>query len=80
MGGSPASLSGSTIESAQIPRYRQFSRPAWAAQPLTVTRNPRYGSTTVTYQRFTRRNLRKSGSLHFSNSGLNLMLTNSLVN
>ncbi|RRT67734.1 hypothetical protein B296_00016137 [Ensete ventricosum] len=80
MGGSLAGLGGLTVESAQIPRYGRFSRPTWVAQPLTAARNPGYGDTTVAYLWFTYRNLRKSGSLHFSNFGLNLMLTNSLVN
>ncbi|RZS19652.1 hypothetical protein BHM03_00052121 [Ensete ventricosum] len=38
------------------------------------------GDPTVAYRRFTRQNFRKSGSLHFSNSGLTFTLTSSLVN
>ncbi|RWV78429.1 hypothetical protein GW17_00060610 [Ensete ventricosum] len=37
--GPPTGLGGSTIESAQIPGYGQFSYPAWVVQPLTATRN-----------------------------------------
>ncbi|RRT43920.1 hypothetical protein B296_00029569 [Ensete ventricosum] len=60
MSSSPVGLGGLTVESAQIPRYGQFNRPAWAAQLLIATRNPGYDSTTVAYQQFTHQNLRKS--------------------
>ncbi|RRT64547.1 hypothetical protein B296_00009028 [Ensete ventricosum] len=37
------------------------------------------GGPTTAHRQFTRRNLRKTGSIHFSNFGLNLMLTNSFL-
>ncbi|RRT73690.1 hypothetical protein B296_00001236 [Ensete ventricosum] len=62
---------------ARTPGYGWFNHPAWAGQ---LPESLGDGRTPAAHRRFTCRNFRKSGSLNFSNFGLNLMLANPLVN
>ncbi|RWW35765.1 hypothetical protein BHE74_00059264 [Ensete ventricosum] len=71
-GGSYAGAGNQTTRSTPESGYRRFSC-------RQSPKNLGGDGTTATHRWFNRRNFWKSGSLHFSNSDLNLMLTNPMI-
>ncbi|RWW55669.1 hypothetical protein BHE74_00037674 [Ensete ventricosum] len=72
--------SGATAKSTLKIWYGRFSHRPGQFNHRQPLENLGDDSTTTAHQRFSCRNFRKSGSLHFSNSNLNLILSNPMVN